>query len=227
MEALAMAGIRFPVVRRAVAPSKTYQHEVARYAIVVRKNLTLSLFVGMPPTRFRTYNLVKPGAVTSSTVIRMPPVPPMLASVYARRKLLKATGSGRRLAAPCRKGVSVHPLPNELVARHGRDPDGSLDSPRLRRQCSLSRGASFTMNSLTAGAVRKLKNSQGDYLWQQSSVAGQPDQLLGYPLLIGRVWTISKRISRRDWRGMRHALGLIAARAHRTWTIASWEANAD
>ena len=35
---------------------------------------------------------------------------------------------GRRLAAPCRNGVSVHPLPNELVACHGRDPDGSLTS---------------------------------------------------------------------------------------------------
>jgi hypothetical protein len=50
---------------------------------------------------------------------------------------------GRRLAAPCRNGVSVHPLPNELVACHGRDPDGSLTS--LRRQCSLSLGGGSSL----------------------------------------------------------------------------------
>ncbi|MAC89664.1 phage major capsid protein [Maricaulis sp.] len=40
----------------------------------------------------------------------------------------------------------------------------------------------FAMNRATAGSVRKLKDVDGNYLWQPSIVAGQPDQLLGYPV---------------------------------------------
>ena len=38
------------------------------------------------------------------------------------------------------------------------------------------------MNSLTTGAIRKLKDSQGQYLWAPGLQAGQPDSLLGYPV---------------------------------------------
>jgi len=41
-------------------------------------------------------------------------------------------------------------------------------------------GATWVMNSATAGAVRKLKDTNGQYLWQPSLQAGQPDRLLGY-----------------------------------------------
>lgn len=44
-------------------------------------------------------------------------------------------------------------------------------------------GASFVMNSVTTGQTRKLKASgTGEYLWQPSTQAGQPDRLLGYPV---------------------------------------------
>jgi HK97 family phage major capsid protein len=43
-------------------------------------------------------------------------------------------------------------------------------------------GSSFVMNSLTTAAVRKLKDSSNQYLWQPSNQAGQPDTLLGYPV---------------------------------------------
>lgn len=39
--------------------------------------------------------------------------------------------------------------------------------------------AAWVMNSNTTGAVRKLKDTQGQYLWQPSLQAGQPDLLLG------------------------------------------------
>ena len=43
----------------------------------------------------------------------------------------------------------------------------------------------FAMNSSTASAIRKLKAStSGDYLWQPSSIVGQPDRLLGYPVAV-------------------------------------------
>ena len=46
-------------------------------------------------------------------------------------------------------------------------------------------GAVFVMNSTTAGAVRKLKDStSGLYTWQPGLVAGQPNLLLGYPVEI-------------------------------------------
>ena len=44
-------------------------------------------------------------------------------------------------------------------------------------------GAVFVMNSATASAIRKFKTSDGAFLWQPGLVAGQPDTLLGYPLV--------------------------------------------
>jgi HK97 family phage major capsid protein len=43
-------------------------------------------------------------------------------------------------------------------------------------------GATWIMNSRTAGAVRKLKDAEGRYLWGDSLIAGQPPMLLGYPV---------------------------------------------
>lgn len=41
------------------------------------------------------------------------------------------------------------------------------------------------MNSTTAGAIRKLKDSgTGAYVWQPGLAAGQPDRLLGYPVAV-------------------------------------------
>ncbi len=45
-------------------------------------------------------------------------------------------------------------------------------------------GASFVMNSKTAGTVRKLKDADGRYLWSDGFAAGEPARLLGYPVLI-------------------------------------------
>jgi HK97 family phage major capsid protein len=42
----------------------------------------------------------------------------------------------------------------------------------------------FVMNSKTAGAVRKMKDADGRYIWTDSLAAGQPAQLLGYAVLI-------------------------------------------
>ncbi len=42
--------------------------------------------------------------------------------------------------------------------------------------------ATWIMNSLTTGAVRKLKDADNQYLWQPGLQAGQPDRLLGYPV---------------------------------------------
>jgi HK97 family phage major capsid protein len=44
-------------------------------------------------------------------------------------------------------------------------------------------GAVFVMNSATASSIRKFKTAAGAFLWQPSTVAGQPDSLLGYPVV--------------------------------------------
>ncbi|WP_354595940.1 phage major capsid protein [Rhodovulum tesquicola] len=45
-------------------------------------------------------------------------------------------------------------------------------------------GATFLMNSRTAGAVRKMKDADGRFLWSDGLSAGEPARLLGYPVLI-------------------------------------------
>jgi HK97 family phage major capsid protein len=44
-------------------------------------------------------------------------------------------------------------------------------------------GAVFVMNSATLASVRKLKTADGAFLWQPGMVEGQPDRLLGYPVI--------------------------------------------
>jgi HK97 family phage major capsid protein len=42
----------------------------------------------------------------------------------------------------------------------------------------------FVMNSKTAGAVRKMKDADGRFMWSDSMQAAQPALLMGYPVLI-------------------------------------------
>ena len=44
--------------------------------------------------------------------------------------------------------------------------------------------SSFVMNSKTAGAVRKMKDADGRFLWSDGLAAGEPARLMGYPVLI-------------------------------------------
>ncbi len=44
-------------------------------------------------------------------------------------------------------------------------------------------GAVFVMNATTLASVRKLKTADGAFLWQPGLVEGQPNRLLGYPVI--------------------------------------------
>ena len=44
-------------------------------------------------------------------------------------------------------------------------------------------GASWVMNSATLSEVRKLKAADGSFLWQPGLMEGQPNRLLGYPVV--------------------------------------------
>ena len=49
---------------------------------------------------------------------------------------------------------------------------------------SYRANAAFVLNSKTAGAVRKMKDNDGRFLWSDGLAAGEPARLLGYPVLI-------------------------------------------
>lgn len=65
--------------------------------------------------------------------------------------------------------------------------DAMLDSRLIDLIHSLKsshrQGACFVMNSATLATVRKLKSADGAFLWQPGLVEGQPDRLLGYPVV--------------------------------------------
>ena len=46
-----------------------------------------------------------------------------------------------------------------------------------------NQNAKFFMNRSSLGKVRKLKDGQGNYIWQPTYVAGQPSTLQGYPVV--------------------------------------------
>lgn len=48
---------------------------------------------------------------------------------------------------------------------------------------AYAQGAKFYSNRASLGAIRKLKDGQGNYLWQPTYVAGQPSTLGGYALV--------------------------------------------
>jgi HK97 family phage major capsid protein len=63
------------------------------------------------------------------------------------------------------------------------DPDILIDMVYSLNSIYRS-GASWAMNSSTAGHIVKLKDSEGRYIWRESLVSGQPATLLGYPVAI-------------------------------------------
>lgn len=62
-------------------------------------------------------------------------------------------------------------------------PDRLIDT-QYKLNSAYQTGAVWAMNSTTAGAVRKLKDTTNQYLWQPSLIVGQPDTLLGKPVTI-------------------------------------------
>ena len=62
-------------------------------------------------------------------------------------------------------------------------PDAKLIDLVFQMKAPLRQGAVWVMNSTTLATIRKLKTADGAYLWQPGLVQGQPDRLLGYPVI--------------------------------------------
>lgn len=70
------------------------------------------------------------------------------------------------------------------------DSAGFDDEPELRLidlvhalKAGHRQGASWVMNSSTLAEVRKFKATDGSFIWQPGLVEGQPNRLLGYPVI--------------------------------------------
>src|SRR5690606_7989653 len=65
------------------------------------------------------------------------------------------------------------------------DPDDAADvliDLVFSLKAGYRRNARFVMNRLTQSAIRKLKDGQGNYLWQPTLASGFESTLLGYPI---------------------------------------------
>ncbi len=62
-------------------------------------------------------------------------------------------------------------------------PEAKLIDLVFQLKAPLRQGAAWVMNSATLAVIRKLKTSDGAFLWQPGLIEGQPDRLLGYPVV--------------------------------------------
>jgi HK97 family phage major capsid protein len=60
------------------------------------------------------------------------------------------------------------------------DADAIIDLIHALKPAYRANGQ-FLMNDLTLSTVRKMKDGEGNYIWQPSLQLGMPDRLLGYP----------------------------------------------
>ncbi len=62
------------------------------------------------------------------------------------------------------------------------NPTDSLVSLAYAPKQAYRANGTWVMNRKTESAIRKFKDSTGNYIWQPGSAAGQPPTLLGYPV---------------------------------------------
>ncbi len=67
---------------------------------------------------------------------------------------------------------------------NGIDPADAIVDLVYALNAQYRANASFVMNSKTAGAVRKMKDVDGRFLWSDGLAAGEPARLMGYAVLI-------------------------------------------
>jgi HK97 family phage major capsid protein len=63
------------------------------------------------------------------------------------------------------------------------DPQDKLIDLVQALRSPYRQGAVFVMNSASAARIRKFKTDDGAFLWHPGLVSGQPDTLLGYPVV--------------------------------------------
>lgn len=95
------------------------------------------------------------------------------------------TNKPRGLLTYAAGGANLHPLGGIATVASG--GVGAITTDAIMNlvyalPAAFTNGAKFGMNRNTHLSVRKLKDGQGNYIWQPSLVAGQPATLAGYAL---------------------------------------------
>ena len=65
----------------------------------------------------------------------------------------------------------------------GTTPDDRLIDMVMALKPGHRQGAVWVMNAATIALIRKVKDTTGGYIWQPSVIEGQPNRLLGYPVV--------------------------------------------
>lgn len=75
-------------------------------------------------------------------------------------------------------------FPADMLGSPAGNPADVLVSTIYDLKAAYRRGASWLMNSATAGVLSKWKDADGRHIWSHSLSEGQPARLLGYPVAI-------------------------------------------
>ncbi len=78
---------------------------------------------------------------------------------------------------------TIQYLPSGAAGDFGSEPENRLIDLVHTLRRPYRQGATWVMNAQTAARIRKFKTAEGAFLWAPGLVAGQPDTLLGYPVL--------------------------------------------
>ena len=78
---------------------------------------------------------------------------------------------------------TVQHLATGNAATLGTNPELKLIDLVHTLKAGHRQGATWVMNAATLAEVRKLKASDGSFLWQPGIAEGQPDRLIGYPVV--------------------------------------------
>lgn len=83
-------------------------------------------------------------------------------------------------ASPLRAAAAYQYIQNTVASPIVINPDSLIDMVYALNSMYRS-AATWTFNSVTIGAIRKLKDQNDQYLWAPGLQPGQPDRLLGFP----------------------------------------------
>ncbi len=93
------------------------------------------------------------------------------------REQIAATGDGARAFG------TLQYLPSGAAGDFGSEPESRLIDLVHSLRRPYRQGATWVMNAQTAARIRKFKTAEGAFLWAPGLIAGQPDTLLGYPVV--------------------------------------------
>lgn len=78
---------------------------------------------------------------------------------------------------------SLQYIPSGSATGFDSQPVDHLTTMLMALKPGHRQGAVWVMNANTIAQIRRVKDAIGDYIWQPSIMDGQPDRLLGYPVI--------------------------------------------